>query len=97
MICHVSVLTFVADTTDEQVQKISDALGTLPARVPALRTYSFGPDLGVDAGNGSFVVIAEFDDTDGYASYRDDPEHRRIGAELIRPFLAGRAAVQYET
>jgi hypothetical protein len=96
VIRHVSVLTFVADITDKQVQTIADALGTLPALIPELRAYSFGRDLGVDDGNGSFVVIADFDDLAGYASYRDDPEHRRILAELVRPHLAGRNAVQYE-
>jgi hypothetical protein len=90
------VLTFADSTTDEDVRAICEALATLPGLIPALRAYSFGPDLGIDAGNGSFAVIAEFDDADGYRSYRDDPEHQCIIAELIRPFLAGRAATQYE-
>jgi hypothetical protein len=96
VIRHVSVLTFVDGTTDAQVREICAALATLPARIPALRAYNFGPDLAVDSGNGSFAVVAEFDDADGYRSYRDDPEHQRIIAELIRPILAGRAAVQQE-
>ena len=31
-----------------------------------------------------------------YESYRDHPEHHRVIAELIKPILAGRSALQYE-
>ena len=95
MIRHVSVLTFAEGTSDADVRAIEDALATLPARLPALRAFTFGRDLGLADGNASFVVVAEFDDATGYASYRDDPEHLRILAEVIRPVLAGRAAAQY--
>ena len=39
---------------------------------------------------------ADFDDLEGYLTYRDNPEHRAIIAEFIRPITAERAAVQYE-
>jgi hypothetical protein len=96
VIRHVSVLTFTADAGADQMQAITAALSTLPGRLPALRAYNIGPDIGLSDGNGSFVVVADFDDTAGYESYRDDPEHQRILAELIRPVLAARAAAQYE-
>lgn len=95
MIRHVSVLTFVAHAPGEQVRAIEDALATLPARL-AMRNYSFGPDLGLNADNASFVVVADFDTVADYEAYRDDPEHKRMIAELIRPVLAGRSAAQYE-
>ena len=94
MIRHIALLTFVEGTTEEQVASIEAALARLPDRIPALRSYSFARDLGIDAGNASLAVIAEIDDEAGYLTYRDDPEHRRIIVELIRPVLAGRAAAQ---
>jgi hypothetical protein len=93
---RVSVLTFIVDATNEQVQAVADALATLRARLPGLKAYSFGPDLGLNDGNASFVVVADFETVDDYYAYRDDPEHQRILSELIRPILAGRAAVQYD-
>lgn len=93
MIRHVSVLT-LNDGTD--VDGIVRALDLLPSRIPSLRAYSVGRDLRLAAGNAHLVVVADFDDVAGYESYRDDPEHQRILAELIRPVLAHRAAVQYE-
>jgi hypothetical protein len=35
-------------------------------------------------------------DLEGYLTYRDNPEHRAIIAEFVRPIIAERAAIQYE-
>ena len=96
MIRHIVLLTFGDDATDAQIQAVEDALSTLPGRLPELRAYVIGRDLGINPGNATFAVAADFDDVDGYVKYRDDPEHRRIISELIAPILAGRTAVQYE-
>lgn len=95
MIRHVALLTFAPGTSDEAIERIASALSGLPDRLPGLRHYAFGRDLGVDAGNADFAVVADLDDEAAYAEYRDDPEHRRIITELIRPVLAGRTAVQF--
>ena len=95
MIRHVSVLTFADHATPEQVEAVATALRRLPALIPELRDYRVGPDLGVDPGNGSFVVIGDFDDVSGYVAYRDHPEHQAVAREHIIPILAGRQAAQY--
>lgn len=95
MIRHVSLLTWVDDVTPEQIDAVTAALRTLPALIPELRDYRVGPDLGVDGGNASFVVIGDFDDAEAYATYRDHPEHRAVATEHILPILAGRRAAQY--
>ena len=69
---------------------------TLPPRIPQIRDYRIGTDLGLAEENAHFAIVADFDDFDGYTVYRDDPEHQRMIAELIRPFLASRTAAQYE-
>jgi Stress responsive A/B Barrel Domain len=96
VIRHVALLTFVDGATEEQVRAIEEALSTLPARLPQLRAYAIGRDLGINAGNASFAVVAEFANIDDYVAYRDDPEHRRIIAELIPPVLAARTGAQYD-
>lgn len=92
MIRHVSVLTFEPGT---DFAPIAAALSELPERLQ-MESYTFGPDAGIDDGNGTVAVVADFDTVEQYETYRDDPEHRRIIAELIRPHLVARAAVQYE-
>ena len=33
---------------------------------------------------------------DGYLAYRDHPDHQKLVKELLGPFVAKRAAVQFE-
>jgi hypothetical protein len=96
VIRHIALLTFVDGTSDAQVRAVKDALATLPDLLPQLRSYAIGPDLGINEGNASFAVVAEFADAADYTAYRDDTEHRRIIAELIAPILAARTGAQYE-
>jgi Stress responsive A/B Barrel Domain len=90
------MLTFASEATDEQVAAIEAALSGLPARLPGLRAYTFGRDAGINEGQASFAVVADFDTVGDYVEYRDDPEHRRILGDLIAPILAARTAAQYE-
>jgi hypothetical protein len=96
MIRHVSLLTFVPEATSDQIEAVATALRALPPRIPALRDYRVGPDVGVDGGNATFVVIGDFDDADGYRSYRDHPAHLAVARDHIIPILAARTAAQYE-
>ena len=95
MIRHVSLLTFAAGTPAETVDEIAAALRRLPPLIPELRDYRVGADLGIDAGNATFVVIADVDDEAGYRAYRDHPEHVAVAREHILPVLAARTAAQY--
>ncbi len=95
MIRHVSLLTFAPGTPVETTEQIAAALRRLPALIPELRDYRVGPDLGIDGGNATFVVIADFEDEAGYRTYRDHPEHVAVAREHILPVLAARTAAQY--
>ena len=96
MIRHVVLFRWTDEAAPEQKQRAADELGRLPALVPSLRTFSLGPDLGINQGNFDFAVAADFDDVDGYLAYRDHPEHRAIVAQFTTPIVAQRFAVQYE-
>ena len=84
------------DATQEQKQRVTAELSRLPALLPVLRAYRMGADLGINEGNFEWAAAADFDDLEGYLTYRDNPEHRAIIAEFIRPIIAERAAIQYE-
>jgi hypothetical protein len=96
MIRHVVMFRWTQDATEEQKQRVAAELSRLPALLPVLRAYRMGADLGVSEGNFEWAAVADFDDLDGYLTYRDNPEHRAIIAEFIRPIIAERAAIQYE-
>ena len=69
-------------------------LAALPARLPEMRSYVYGRDLGIVEGNGDFAVVAEFDDEAAWQVYQKDEEHRRVIEQLIVPVTAERHAVQ---
>ena len=82
--------------TEDQRSAVEAALGELPTVVPTIRSYHFGSDIGVNEGNFDFVVVADFDDVEGFLTYRDHPQHQRVIAELIAPHIETRHAVQFE-
>jgi hypothetical protein len=96
MIRHVVVFTWLAEATAEQKAEAQAALVTLPPLMKGLRSYTYGPDLGLRAGNADFAIVADFDDLESYIAYRENPVHQDIITRLIVPIAAERRAVQFE-
>ncbi|MGN6795073.1 MAG: Dabb family protein [Streptosporangiaceae bacterium] len=96
MIRHVVVFTWLAEATADQKAEATAALVTLPPLMKGLRSYTYGPDVGLTAGNAAFAIVADFDDTESYMGYRDNPVHQDIIKRLIVPIVAERRAVQFE-
>jgi hypothetical protein len=94
VIRHVVLLT-IDPSAPTAPQVIVEALRELPAAIPELRSYEVGVDLGLADGNATVAVVADFDDVDGYTTYRDHPAHRAVIEELISPVLVARTAVQH--
>ena len=82
-------------TTADQVEALEAGLGQLPARVPEIRRYWFGADVGLSSENGEFAVVADFDDVDGFRRYSENADHRAVIADLVAPIVATRTAVQF--
>lgn len=96
MLRHVVLLHLRADAPDGRAGEIAEALRELPATVSSLRSYEVGIDAGLAEGNAHVVVVADFDDAEGFHRYRDHPDHVRVIEELIAPALERRSAVQFE-
>jgi hypothetical protein len=97
MFRHVALFSWKPEATDAERLALAEQLRKLPGMISTIRGFYIGPDAGLNTGNADFAVVAEFDDEAGYLVYRDDPEHRRIISEYLRPILASRAAVQFES
>jgi Stress responsive A/B Barrel Domain len=96
MFRHVVLFKWTGQETDAQVRSLSDALAKLPGAIPEIRAYRFGPDAGINPGNSDFAVVADFDDAEGYATYRDHPAHREVVERYVSPIVASRSAVQFD-
>ncbi|GAB3500658.1 Dabb family protein [Nocardiopsis coralliicola] len=91
---HIALFTWNDDASPGEIAAIGEALSALPAAIPELRAYAFGPDAGVSDGNADYAVVADVDDAEAFAAYRDHPDHQAVLAR-IRPLLAARSAVQF--
>ena len=96
MIRHVLVITWTPGATDEQKQRVNDQLATLPPLMHGLRSYTFGPDIGVNPGTADMAIVADFDDADAYRAYRDHPAHVDVVKRLINPIVEQRGSAQFE-
>jgi len=69
---------------------------SLPHKIPQIRQFALGENARIDEDTFDLVVIADFDNAEGYAAYRDNPDHRALMENVIRPIVASRAAIEYE-
>ncbi|GAA3964462.1 Dabb family protein [Thermobifida alba] len=91
---HIALFRWNEGVTPEQVEHVEELLGKLPGAIPELKSYSFGADLGLGAGNHDFAVVADVEGESGFLAYQNHPDHQAALA-VIKPMLADRAAVQF--
>ena len=96
MIRHVVMFSFREDAPAAAVDAFEAAVRRLPSLIPQIRDFKVGRDIGVNQGNYSMTVNADFGSVEDYLAYRDNPEHQRVIKELGVPITGQRAAVQFE-
>jgi len=96
MFRHVVLLKFRADATAGQRAAVLDGLAGLPAAIPEIRSYVFGPDAGVAEGNYDVAVVADFDSRTDFLAYPPHPAHVAFNTRVVRPVTESRVAVQHD-
>jgi Stress responsive A/B Barrel Domain len=96
MIMHVVTFVWAENVTSEEINEVCSALEGLPAKIPALQSYRFGPDAGLRTGNGDFAIVAALTDEAALRAYLDDPAHLEVATRL-RAMAERRTAVQVRT
>ncbi len=94
---HVAMFKFADGLGPEYVDRVRDGLNSMPTVIEEIRGYLHGTDIGISEGNYDYVLVADFDNVDGYRTYRDHPHHVLFLEEVIKGNLAQRASVQYMT
>ena len=97
MFRHVVMFSWADDVDDAHIAAVSAAFDMLPGKIDVLRRYRHGPDVGISDGNFDYVVVADLDNADDFATYRDHPDHVAVIQGLLAGRVEQRAAVQYET
>ena len=96
MIRHVVVFTWSEAADAQRRARAIEALRRLRQDVGGMTSLVVAEDAGLSEGNADTVLIADFPDVEAFSRYAQDPVHRSVLAEHVRPWLAARSAVQYE-
>ncbi len=88
------LLMLADDAPTGRAEAIAAAIAALPSEIPSIRSVEVGVDMGIGQGTSSVGLTMTFDDEAGWRAYQNHPAHQVVIADLIRPVLASRAAVQ---
>ena len=91
---HIGLFRWKEGVDDAHIARTIEALREMPEKVPVIRSYSFGPNVGVNPGTFDFGVTAEFDSVDDYVVYRDHPHHKAFIATHTADWVTDRASIQ---
>jgi hypothetical protein len=98
MITHIVMFKWKPELPEGQLAAIGAALDGLAPAITSVRSYQHGCDLGIStAANFDYAIVATFDDADGWRQYDTHPVHEAARADVIRPWINDRAAVQFES
>lgn len=86
---------FNEDATDEARAALVESMDMLAAAIPQIVSMRHGADLGFRDGNFDYAVVVDFDSTDDYRAYSQDPVHQEMIATRLRPIICERAAIQF--
>lgn len=95
MILHSVSFRWHPEVTAEQVDALTAALSQLPAQIPVLVSYHYGPDLGLREGNADYAVIALLQNPEDVDTYVDHPAHVELSRQHTQVMAASRSAVQF--
>ncbi|MGY1644180.1 Dabb family protein [Geodermatophilus sp. SYSU D00703] len=95
-VLHIAMFEWKPEVTREQVAALCADLATMPGLIGGVRSYRFGPDLGLREGNLDFGVVAELESAADVDRYLDHPAHRRLVEQHILGMAAARRAVQID-
>jgi hypothetical protein len=93
MVRNVVLVELKPDADLAAVASIQDGLRGL--NCPGTVSYTLGDDLGLRDGNGSFAIVADFEDEAAYRAYDEDAEHNRLRG-LLAPHTERVSRVQFE-
>jgi stress responsive alpha/beta barrel protein len=95
MLRHVVLFTWSDTAEEERRTSAESALRRLEHEIGGMSSLFVASDAGLVEGNADTVLIADFPDAAAFDRYGADPVHQAVLDEYVRPWLAGRAAVQF--
>lgn len=95
MLKHVVFMKFKPETPAEAVRNLERSLGALPAVIPEIRQYEFGPDVLRSERSYDFALVSAFEDLDALKRYQVHPDHVVV-LNKVRAMCDSILAVDFE-
>lgn len=89
MIEHIVLLKLKPDTTEQQIQTLTDALLKMADDIPGIEDVSAGMNNSPEEKNNGFTYgfIVRFSDVASRDAYLPNPVHRQVAGEFLRPIV----------
>lgn len=94
MILHLATFRWREGVTADAVTALTEALTTMAAGIPELRSYVCGEGLGLRPGGADYGVAAIVDDQAALDAYLDSPAHAEVYQQQLGDMIAERSAIQ---
>ena len=95
MIRHVVLFKFRPDMTNDQKHAFSTALSDFYANYSKPLNVCHGPDLELSNGNYEYAISLDFDNSEQFISYSNDPAHLDLIKDHIQGAIIARSAIQF--
>lgn len=96
MIRHVVLLKWKENTPQQAIQAVTEAFSKLPGLIPEIRSYQFGPDLGLYPGNADYLLVADFDTQQHFQIYANNQDHIELMKTVSMPIMESFQSAQFE-
>lgn len=93
MILHIASFRWKDEVTPENVSDLTDALRSMAAGIPELRSYVCGENLRLRPG-ADYGVAAIVEDEAALDAYLDSPAHKAVYEQYLGWMIAERSAAQ---
>ncbi|MSO59331.1 MAG: Dabb family protein [Ilumatobacteraceae bacterium] len=97
MIHHVVAFTWANNLPTGHLERVAIGLKELHKHLAhVIVSYEFGPDAAlVHSGNADYGIVATFVTEDDWRIYDTDAKHNAVRAELFKPYISDRTAIQF--
>ena len=95
MITHIVLFKFKPETTEAEIHKLAEGLGSLPQLIEEIREFRFGADVLHSERSYDLGLVSSFEDFDALQRYQVHPEHQKVVAH-VKTIASNVVAVDFE-
>lgn len=96
MITHLVFFKFKPETTNTEIQQLTEGLGRLPEFIEEIQEFRFGADVIRSERSYDFALVSSFEDLEAMQRYQVHPEHQKVIAH-VKAITSSVVAVDFES